>query len=164
MTSNSKVAFNFKQPAKKLGRKSTIQKKDIINAALSLAGPYKSVSSIALRELAREAGISPNSVYRHFLDMDELAIAVIEQAGALLKEIVLQARQQRQITSLNESKQSVIRAMVEIFVQLLNGEDNSLRILLREAHLGSSQFQKVAQQQLAYFEQQLIDLHQNILE
>jgi len=46
------------------GRKAVISRDDIIEAALKLAGPNRSVSTLSLREVAREAGIAPNSFYR----------------------------------------------------------------------------------------------------
>ena len=61
------------------GRKAVISRDDIIEAALKLAGPNRSVSTLSLREVAREAGIAPNSFYRQFRDMDELAVALIER-------------------------------------------------------------------------------------
>ena len=41
-----------------------------------------------INEIAREAGIAPNSFYRHFRDVDELAVALIERAGESLRRIL----------------------------------------------------------------------------
>ncbi len=41
-----------------------------------------------LREVARQAGIAPNSFYRQFRDMDELAVALIDRAGQSLRSII----------------------------------------------------------------------------
>ena len=49
-----------------VGRKATITKEELFQAALKLIGPEKSIASLSLREVAREAGIAPNSFYRHF--------------------------------------------------------------------------------------------------
>ena len=46
------------------GRKPVIARDDVIAAALTLLGPERSVSSLSLREVARAAGIAPNSFYR----------------------------------------------------------------------------------------------------
>ena len=54
-----------------VGRKATITKEELFQAALHLIGPQKSIASLSLREVAREAGIAPNSFYRHFKDIDE---------------------------------------------------------------------------------------------
>ena len=55
-----------------LGRKTAISREDLLAATLRLIGPHRSVSSLSLREVAREAGIAPNSFYRQFRDIDEL--------------------------------------------------------------------------------------------
>ena len=44
-----------------VGRKATITKQELFQAALNLIGPQKSIASLSLREVAREAGIAPNS-------------------------------------------------------------------------------------------------------
>lgn len=69
------TALHEKMPVRTVGRKATITKEELFQAALNLIGPQKSISSLSLREVAREAGIAPNSFYRHFKDIDELAIA-----------------------------------------------------------------------------------------
>src|SRR5574343_102706 len=79
------------------GRKALITRDDIIQAALKLVGPHRSVSSLSLREVAREAGIAPNSFYRQFRDMDELAVALIDRAGSSLRHIIGEARQRAAI-------------------------------------------------------------------
>ena len=62
------------------GRRASISRDDLLAAALRLLGPHRSVSSLSLREVTREAGIAPNSFYRQFRDMDELAVALIDLA------------------------------------------------------------------------------------
>jgi len=41
-----------------VGRKATITKEELFQAALHLIGPQKSIASLSLREVAREAGIA----------------------------------------------------------------------------------------------------------
>jgi AcrR family transcriptional regulator len=51
----------------------------LIDAALRLGARKSSISLLGLRELSREAGLNPNTFYRHFADMDELGTAIVEQ-------------------------------------------------------------------------------------
>ena len=74
------------------GRKASISRDDLLAAALRLIGPHRSVSSLSLREVAREAGIAPNSFYRQFRDMDELTVALIDLSGRSLRTIIGSAR------------------------------------------------------------------------
>lgn len=131
------------------GRKAVISREDIIAAALKLAGPHRSVSSLSLREVAREAGIAPNSFYRQFRDMDELAVALIERAGQSLRQIIGEARQRAR------TDRSVVRGSVEAFMAQLRSDDKLLHILLREGTVGSDAFKQAVDRQLTYFEEEL---------
>lgn len=131
------------------GRKSAISRDDVIAAALQLLGPNRSVSSLSLREVAREAGIAPNSFYRQFRDMDELAVAIIERAGSSLRAIIGEARQRAQ------RQRSVVRGSVDAFMQQLCSDDPLLHILLREGTVGSDAFKQAVDRQLNFFEEEL---------
>ena len=132
-----------------VGRKATITKEELFQAALNLIGPQKSIASLSLREVAREAGIAPNSFYRHFRDIDELAIELIDRAGIVLRQILHQAR-------LKASKQnSIIRSSVEIFIEQLDADEGNLSLLLREAYTGSASYKLAVERQLNYFQQEL---------
>jgi AcrR family transcriptional regulator len=131
------------------GRKPVISRDDVIAAALTLLGPNRSVSSLSLREVAREAGIAPNSFYRQFRDMDELAVAIIERSGSSLRAIIGEARQRAQ------RQRSVVRGSVDAFMQQLRSDDPSLQILLREGTVGSDAFKQAVDRQLNFFEEEL---------
>ena len=118
-------------------------------AALKLVGPQRSVSSLSLREVAREAGIAPNSFYRHFHDMDELAVALIELAGRSLRDIIGSARSRARTDA------SVVRSSIEVFVAQLRSDDRLLHILLREGNVGSDAFKQAVERQLTFFEEEL---------
>nr|MBP7548525.1 TetR family transcriptional regulator [Corallincola sp.] len=53
----------------------------LIEAALAQLSAERSLASLSLREVAREAGIAPTSFYRHFRDMDELGLTLVDEAG-----------------------------------------------------------------------------------
>ena len=131
------------------GRKAVISREDIIAAALKLVGPHRSVSTLSLREVAREAGIAPNSFYRQFRDMDELAVALIERAGQSLRHIIGESRQRA------TTERSVVRGSVEAFMEQLRSDDKLLHILLREGSVGSDAFKQAVDRQLSYFEDEL---------
>jgi len=131
------------------GRKAVISREDIIAAALKLVGPNRSVSTLSLREVAREAGIAPNSFYRQFRDMDELAVALIERAGQSLRHIIGESRQRA------TTERSVVRGSVEAFMEQLRSDDKLLHILLREGSVGSDAFKQAVDRQLSYFEDEL---------
>ncbi len=134
-----------------VGRKTTITKEELFQAALNLIGPQKSIASLSLREVAREAGIAPNSFYRHFKDIDELAIELIDRAGIVLRQILNESR-------LQASKQnSIIRSSVEVFIAQLDADEGNLSLLLREGYTGSNSYKQAVDRQLNYFQQELRD-------
>lgn len=136
------------------GRKSSITRDDLLAAALALIGPHRSVSTLSLREVAREAGIAPNSFYRQFRDMDELTVALIDLAGRSLRTIIGEARQRAA-----SSERSVIRLSVETFIEQLRADDKLLHVLLREGSAGSDAFKQAVDRELNYFEDELrVDL------
>jgi AcrR family transcriptional regulator len=131
------------------GRKAVISREELIAAALSLLGPDRSVSTLSLREVARAASIAPNSFYRHFKDIDELAVAVIEQAGSSLRRLLNEARQRA------STERSVVRSSLEVFLEQLNARTGYLDLLLREGKIGSAAFKAAVERQLVYFEDEL---------
>jgi len=64
----------------------------LVEAALALIGQGRSFSSLSLREITREAGIVPAAFYRHFRDLDELGLALVEMGGAALRRLLREAR------------------------------------------------------------------------
>ncbi|WP_158987306.1 HTH-type transcriptional repressor FabR [Lysobacter panacisoli] len=136
-----------------VGRKATISREDLLAAALKLIGPHRSVSTLSLREVAREAGIAPNSFYRQFRDMDELAVALIDLAGRSLRKIVGEARQRA------TTDRSIIRGSVEAFMEQVRADDKLLHVLLREGTVGSDAFKQAVDRELSFFEEELrVDL------
>jgi AcrR family transcriptional regulator len=130
-------------------RRPQIERADLLAAALKLLGPQRSVSSLSLREIARAAGIAPNSFYRHFRDVDELAIALIDQAGGTLRKIIREARIRI------SPERSVIRTSVETFMEQLEADEQLLHILLREGNVGSNDFKGAVERELNFFEEEL---------
>ncbi|MFP4474205.1 MAG: TetR family transcriptional regulator [Desulfatibacillaceae bacterium] len=55
----------------------------LMEAALELAAE-EGYASLSLRSVARKAGIAPTSFYRHFREMDELGLSLVEEAGDVL--------------------------------------------------------------------------------
>ncbi|MGB1558180.1 MAG: TetR family transcriptional regulator [Oceanococcaceae bacterium] len=56
----------------------------LIDAAMRLAAERRSLGGLGVRELTREAGLSPAAFYRHFVDLEVLGLAVIQEIEAIL--------------------------------------------------------------------------------
>jgi AcrR family transcriptional regulator len=61
-------------------------REEILTAAVSLAGTLGSIEALSLRAVAREAGITPMSIYAHFETKEELVWALIESEFASLAQ------------------------------------------------------------------------------
>jgi AcrR family transcriptional regulator len=67
-------------------------KRRLIEAALRLAAARRSFASLGIRELAREAELNPNTFYRHFGSIDDLALETIMLIGARLRPMLHSVR------------------------------------------------------------------------
>ena len=126
-------------------------RQNIIDAAFALWDENRSLSAISLREVAREAGIAPTSFYRHFKDMDELGLTLVDEAGLALRQLMRQAR--RRIASGG----GVINTSVETFMEFIAANKNVFRLLLRE-HTGTSSAYRLAVfREIQHFVEELTD-------
>ncbi|MDZ7789288.1 MAG: HTH-type transcriptional repressor FabR [Xanthomonadales bacterium] len=66
----------------------------LLDAALSLMEAGRGFSSLSLREITREAGVAPAAFYRHFSDLDELGLALVEACGLTLRRLLREVRRQ----------------------------------------------------------------------
>lgn len=66
----------------------------IIQAALQLAMQTRSIRALGVREIGREAGLNPNTFYRHFSSMDDLGLAILDEVVAELRQPMRDLRRQ----------------------------------------------------------------------
>ena len=64
----------------------------LIEAALNLSYHKRSFSSLGIREVAREAGLSAPAFYRHFEDLADLGAEVIKEVEAAVIEAFMEVR------------------------------------------------------------------------
>lgn len=121
----------------------------IINAAFSQLSAEKGFASLSLREVAREAGIAPTSFYRHFADMDELGLTLVDEAGLMLRQLMRQARLRI------EKNGSVINTSVETFMEFVADNSNVFRLLLRERSGTSAAFRAAVAREIQHFSAEL---------
>lgn len=69
-------------------------REQLLEAALDLMDAGRGFSSLSLREVTRAAGVVPATFYRHFKDLDELGLALVEVCGLTLRRLLREARQQ----------------------------------------------------------------------
>jgi len=116
----------------------------LIQAALDLSAA-QGYGSLSLRSVARKAGIAPTSFYRHFRDMDELGVAVVDQALEALAPCMERARgaipvpQTSPLPTENPSERidPMVRSWLEEFLGCLFEHRDPLRLFFQE-RTGSS--------------------------
>lgn len=64
-------------------------------AAIKLMSDDRSFSSISLREVTREAGVVPATFYRHFNEMEDLAVELVEYCFRPMENLVTGVRARR---------------------------------------------------------------------
>jgi AcrR family transcriptional regulator len=118
-------------------------KRRLIEAALRLSARKRSFSSLGLRELAREAGLNPNTFYRHFRDLDDLGLAIIaEITGDLGKAL-------REIRRSGADTAEVARRTVEYFFDFVRRNPVAFIIGGRELHGASPAMRRALRQVIA---------------
>lgn len=126
-------------------------RRSLIDAAFRLVTAERSYSNLSLREVAREAGIAPTSFYRHFSDMEELGLTMVDEGGLTLRQLMRQARQRI------ETGGSLIKTSVETFMEFVENNPNIFRVLLRERSGTSAAFRAAVSRELRHFCAELTD-------
>ena len=123
----------------------------IVDSAFRLLSQERNYANLSLREVAREAGIAANSFYRHFEDMEELGLTLVDEGGVALRQLMRKARQRI------SERGSVIRISVEIFMEFIQNSPHVFYLLWRERSGTSMAFRKAVARELQYFIVELAD-------
>ncbi|MBW2418428.1 MAG: HTH-type transcriptional repressor FabR [Deltaproteobacteria bacterium] len=124
----------------------------VIDAALKLSAE-RGFSGLSLRSVAKEAGIAPTSFYRHFADMDELGLTLVDEVGVSLRQLVREARRR-----VDESgKGSVIRASIQTFLEFVERNQNLFRLLLGEGSGSTPNFRRAIAKEIQRFTDDLAE-------
>ncbi len=97
----------------------------LIDAALELL-ERQSFSSLSLREVTRAAGVVPTAFYRHFDDMEELGLALIDESFRTLRGMIRAARADPR------TYEHAIANSIEILVDYVHEHDTHFRFIARE--------------------------------
>ncbi len=125
-----------------------------MDAALTQLSADRGFGSLSLREVAREAGIAPTSFYRHFSDLDELGLALVDEGGVALRQLMRQARKRIVRDG------SAISTSVDTFMEYLGNNANLFRLMLRERTGVSKPFRTAVKAEIEHFVTELAaDLH-----
>lgn len=132
-------------PAVTRSERKQLTRAQLMAAALKLMGEGRGFSSLSLREITREAGVVPAAFYRHFRDMDELALALVDGCGATLRRLLREARQG------GLSPTHIIRSSVRIFRNYVEANRLYFRFASGERGGGSPVIRKAIRVEESHF-------------
>ncbi len=138
----------------------------LMEAALALVVRTRSLQALGIREIGREAGLNPNTFYRHFKNMDELGLAIIENVVNELREPLRKLRLEALDTLLEKGQiesgpsiagfdlqqiHQVVRVTVRLFLEFAAKRPNAFMLGVRELHGASPVLRKALREAMANF-------------
>lgn len=124
-------------------------RRKLIETALALSAE-RGFAAVSLREVARGAGITAAGFYRHFRDMDDLGLVLVDEVGLALRQLIREARSRY-------SDRGRVRASVEAFLEYINASPHLFRLLLGERLGGAPAFRRALHAEIDRFVAELCD-------
>lgn len=148
-------------------------KRLLMEAALNLTANSRSLSALSLRELAREAGLNPNTFYRHFKNLDDMGMAIIEEMSGQIRQPLrdLRRRAAESVippgsppTSWEENAPinfvrsvQVNKETVKLFFDYVESNPNAFIMGVRELHGASPTLRKALRKLMVSFAEDMAD-------
>lgn len=106
-------------------------RRSILDAALELSAESTLVA-ISLRQVAKEVGIVPTAFYRHFASIDELGLALVDEALDSLRVLLREIRRTG-----GRDFGEIIDGSVAVLVEQVRAHRAHYRFIARERFAGS---------------------------
>lgn len=120
----------------------------ILAAALRLSSDT-GLSGLSLRAVAKAVGIVPTAFYRHFGSIEELGVALVDQAFASLRQVL------RDIRADMVDLERIIDTSVAILVASVRDRPEQFSFIARERVGGPPAVREAIRTELALFEREL---------
>jgi AcrR family transcriptional regulator len=120
----------------------------LLDAALRLLDDG-AFGSLSLREVTREAGIVPAGFYRHFEDMDDLGLALVDESFRRLRRLLRGAREER------GDEKGLIRTSIAILVRNVHEHPLHFRFIARERSSGVPALRRAIRAEIRLFSSEL---------
>ncbi|MFF2146143.1 TetR family transcriptional regulator [Kitasatospora sp. NPDC058190] len=116
----------------------------LLDAGLHLLAD-QNLASLGVREVTREAGLSPAAFYRHFPDLAALGVALVEESLASLHVMI------RSVLAEAGGAEELIDRAVDVIRQHVREHRSHVRFLARERHGGVRQVREAIDAELGRF-------------
>ncbi|MBO6849112.1 MAG: TetR family transcriptional regulator [Marinobacter sp.] len=114
----------------------------LVQAGLRLITETRSLTSLGLRELAREAGLNPNTFYRHFKNLDEFGLQVLGYIAEDMKSGV------RELRRMAASSEQASHDTVTFVYRYFQSNPAATTVAVRELHGPSPLLRRALEAQL----------------
>ncbi|HVT36106.1 MAG TPA: HTH-type transcriptional repressor FabR [Nevskiaceae bacterium] len=141
----AKAAEAAEDAADSRGARKQRTREALLEAALRLMSEGRGLTSLGLREITREAGVVPTSFYRHFRDIDELGLALVEEGGLTLRRLLREARKT------GVPLADVLRRSVMIYREYLEQNRLHFMFIAGERHGGSRAIRDAIRSEVRHF-------------
>lgn len=123
----------------------------ILDAALQLLAGGRGMDGLGLREVAREAGLAPPSLYNHFADMDALGLALIDLACFRLREVMREGRKEMVV----RDPAAGLRDVIERFFRYMSEYEAEFRLLVQQRTGNSVRYRRRIHREIQLFREEL---------
>ena len=126
-TPASPRVWRVSEPETRVERKERTRR-SILDAALTLS-EGSTLAAVSLRQVAKEVGVVPTAFYRHFANVDELGLALVDESFESLRRMLRE-----------------VRTGVPEFTDLI---DDSLAVLVRDIEANPGHYSFIARERAA---------------
>ncbi len=127
-----------------------VTRRRLIEAALKLSAA-RGFGALSLREVSKTAGITPAAFYKHFPDLEELGLALLDEVGMSLRRLLREARRR------SKGGGSVVDTSVAAFIDYVHENANLFRLLLGERQGASPAFRRALHLEMDQFAGELAE-------
>lgn len=136
--------MNNRQERKMLTRQA------LMNSALQWVEEGQHFSSLSIREVAKRAGVVPTAFYRHFKDLDDLSLNLVDELSLVLRQLMREVRQNR------VSPTHIIRDSVAQYCEYVARQKVFFQFMAQSMTGGSSIIRQAIRSELQYFAKELV--------
>ncbi|MGB1580872.1 MAG: TetR family transcriptional regulator, partial [Nevskiales bacterium] len=99
--------------------------------------------------VAKRAGVSPTAFYRHFPDMEELGLAMLDDIGHMLRRML------REVRKVSSDPQKIVGGSMLTFFAFVRENRSKFVVLGRERVGGSPRMRAAIRNQMSFFSNEL---------
>lgn len=126
-------------------------RRKLMNAALQLMEQGRSFNSLSMREVTSAAGVVPSAFYRHFKDMNELGLSLVDDVGRTLRPALRQARLES-----GYARKDIIRNSLLAYKKYVEEHSRYFMVAAGERHGGSPVIREAIAREVDLFTDELV--------